>query len=74
MDFVGTFSAMALVIGQCVNVVNQGIITEILVQFLIFEIRKCVSVIILHYMHVPYGGGGAKYSLMGYFPGGLTRG
>ena len=57
MDFVRTFSAMALVtVGQCVNVVDQGIITEILGQFLIIIISKCVSVIILIYMHVPYEG------------------
>ena len=43
-------------VGQCVNVVDQGIITEILGQILIFIISKCVSVIILNYMHVPYGG------------------
>ena len=30
---------------------DQGIITEILGQFLIFIISKCVSVIILTYMH-----------------------
>ena len=59
MDFVGTYTAMALVIvlGQCVNVVDQGIITEILGQFLIFIISKCVSVILHTYVYVPYGGG-----------------
>ena len=35
---------------------DQGIITEILGQFLIFIISKCVSVIILTYMHVPFRG------------------
>ena len=34
----------------------KGIITEILGQFLIFIISKCVSVIILTYKHVPYRG------------------
>ena len=43
-------------VGQCVNVVDQRIINEILGQFLIFIISKCVSAIILTYMHVPYGG------------------
>ena len=35
---------------------DQGIIPEILGQFLIFIISKCVSVIILTYKHVPYRG------------------
>ena len=35
---------------------DQGIITEILGQFLIFVISKCVSVIILTYMHVTFRG------------------
>ena len=35
---------------------DQGIITEILGQFLIFIISKCVSVIILTYMHVTFLG------------------
>ena len=35
---------------------DQGIIPEILGQFLIFIISKCVSVIILTYMHVTYRG------------------
>ena len=35
---------------------DQGIITEILGQFLIFIISKCVSVIILTYMHVTFRG------------------
>ena len=43
-------------VGQCVNVVDQGIITEMLGQFLIFIINKCVSVITLTYMNVPYRG------------------
>ena len=45
---------------------DQGIITEILGQFLIFIISKCVSVIILTYMHVTYRGqntGGSEYPL-----------
>ena len=42
--------------GHCVNVVDQGIITEILSQLLIFIISKCASAIILTYMHVPYRG------------------
>ena len=37
---------------------DQGIIPEILGQFLIFIISKCVSVIILTYMHVTFRGGG----------------
>ena len=35
---------------------DQGIIPEILGQFLIFIISKCVSVIILTYVHVIFGG------------------
>ena len=35
---------------------DQGIITEMLGQFLIFIISKCVSVIILTYMHVTFRG------------------
>ena len=35
---------------------DQWIITEILGQFLIFIISKCVSVIILTYMHVTFRG------------------
>ena len=35
---------------------DQWIITEILGQFLIFIITKCVSVIILTYMHVTFRG------------------
>ena len=35
---------------------DQGIIPEILGQFLFFIISKCVSVIILTYKHVPYRG------------------
>ena len=35
---------------------DLGIITEILGQFLIFIISKCVSVIILTYMHVTFRG------------------
>ena len=36
---------------------DQGIIPETLGQFLIFIISKCVSVIILTYMHVTFRGG-----------------
>ena len=43
-------------VGQCVNVVDQGLITKILGQLLIIIISKCVSVIILTYMHIPYRG------------------
>ena len=43
-------------VGQCVNVVDQGIITEILGQFLIFILSKCVSVILHTYVYAPYGG------------------
>ena len=35
---------------------DQGIIPETLGQFLIFIISKCVSVIILTYMHVTFRG------------------
>ena len=35
---------------------DQGIIPEMLGQFLIFIISKCVSVIILTSMHVPFRG------------------
>ena len=37
-------------VGQCVNVVDQEISTEILGQFLIFIISKCVSVILHTYV------------------------
>ena len=43
---------------------DQWIITEKFGQFLIFIISTCGSVIILTYMHVPYGGGGAKLPLI----------
>ena len=39
-------------VGQCVNVVDQGIITEILDQFLIFIINKCVSAILHTYVYL----------------------
>ena len=35
---------------------DQRIITEKFGQFLIFIISKCVSVILLAYVYVPYGG------------------
>ena len=56
MDFVDFSDGTCNGDGQCVNLVDQGIITEILGQFMIFIISKCVSVIILTYMRVPYGG------------------
>ena len=47
-------------------------ITEILGQFLIFIISKCVSVIVLTYMHVPYRGLNTLF--MRHFLAGQTRG
>ena len=49
---------------------DQGIIPDTLGQFLIFIISKCVSVIILTYMHETYRG--VNTPLMGHFLGGLS--
>ena len=46
---------------------DQGIITESFGQFLIFIISKCVRVILLTFVYVPYGWG-AKLPLYRGYP------
>ena len=53
--------------------VYQGIITEILGQFLIFIISKCVSVIILTYMHVTFRVSHGAFSRRGSDQGIITE-